>query len=178
MEALSSLLPFLFLSTGAIAVWVLRPIHRAARSRRAPAQLALIDFLCLIFLAQLPMAVIGWFGGTFNPRGTWVLYVFGWVACGLLWWVAVRLLSRAGVRQARRRAVFQVFVLPATVFGVIVVPVLTVVLLGLAARGLTDREDAWRLAVAAAVDLALFGGLIVAGPCCRWVVAGEPGNES
>jgi len=112
VEALSSLLPFLFLSTGAIAVWVLRPIHRAARSRRAPAQLALIDFLCLIFLAQLPMAVIGWFGGTFNPRGTWVLYVFGWVACGLLWWVAVRLLSRAGVRQARRRAVFQVFVLP------------------------------------------------------------------
>lgn len=43
-----------------IARWVLRPLDQAAKGREAPAQFTLVDFLCLVFMAQLPTGLVRW----------------------------------------------------------------------------------------------------------------------
>ncbi|NQU24625.1 MAG: hypothetical protein HQ567_25360 [Candidatus Nealsonbacteria bacterium] len=108
-----------FVGMIAIGAWILLPVDRAAKDRRAAVQFTLLDFLCLFVVVQLPTGIIRSIGSNYNERWIWLMYAFAWIACGLMWWISVRRLSLAGVHRPWHRAVFQAAVLPVAYFGVI-----------------------------------------------------------
>jgi hypothetical protein len=157
-----------------IALWVMRPVDRAARFLRRPTQFTVTDFLCLFFIIQLPMALIH---GFLKPQDIgmmrqqdrmmiWLLDIFVWCACGAMWWGSVRTLSRAGIERPLYRSIFLAVVLPITIFATVAAPGL---LIGVA--------SGWRSASTSTIAL-LAGGavlLVVAVVFCglytRWMVA-------
>src|SRR5689334_1472398 len=82
--------------------WIVGPVDIAARSRRYPRQFNLADFLCLFFLAQVPLACLRGLTilGDENLRRVAILLgVLGVAMSALMWWCGVHILSRAGVRR-------------------------------------------------------------------------------
>lgn len=130
---LLSVLGFLFMQIGAIsvpvllagiAIWVMRPLDRAARNVEAPVQFTLIDFLCLFFLVQMPMALIhGLFTESEQPQ-RWIFDIYAWFAFGAIWLASAQRLSRAGIHRPGQRALFLMFVVPSAVFGTVLGPLL------------------------------------------------------
>jgi hypothetical protein len=157
-------------------MWVFRPLDRAARDHHGPAQFTLVDFLCLIFLAQLPMAVIRWrttSGEVVHPGSA---YVLGWIVCGVLWWAGVRCLSRAGVRQAWRRAVFLALVVPVTILGsMLVLPLLIVVWLSMA--GGEARQRPWPPAITAGMMAGVLIAVYACGRYTRWLASAASASD-
>lgn len=102
--------------------------HPRGPGAAAAPQYSIADFLCLFVLIQFPMALIH---GYLNPRAigfsgrdddrtyVWLLDGYVWLACGALWFVGVRTLSRAGIRNPWSRSIFLVVVLPATLVSAI-----------------------------------------------------------
>ncbi|MGD0896875.1 MAG: hypothetical protein ABR915_03500 [Thermoguttaceae bacterium] len=122
MEAMRALGPILFLAGLAAAFfvvwrclsWVIGPLDRAARNRRFPLQFSLADFLCLFVLVQLPLAAINWMargGGPDQGPEAVVLVVVAAVA-GLIWWMGVQTLSRAGIHGVWQRCVVLTVAVP------------------------------------------------------------------
>ncbi|MEX2121089.1 MAG: hypothetical protein WD847_15970 [Pirellulales bacterium] len=109
---------------GGIGYWILHPLDRAARNRRMPTQFTMVDFLCLVFLVQFPMGVIHAAAGSDERRLVWVFDILAWIATGMMWWISVSTLSRAGVRHTWQRAAFLALVLPVAYFGSIATVVL------------------------------------------------------
>lgn len=114
----------------AIGLYVLGPLDAAARYRRCPTQFTMADFLALMFLFQLPVALIRLvLPDRASPIG--LLYGFAWIASCLMWGVSVQTLSRAGITTPWRRVVFLSAVLPIVYFGSVVF--VSAVLLGASA---------------------------------------------
>ena len=99
-----------------IGRYILGPLDAAARHRRRPTQFTLADFLALMFLFQLPVALIRLIV-QHEPPGMGLLYGFAWVASSLMWGLSVQTLSRAGIVTPWRRVVFLSAVLPIAYFG-------------------------------------------------------------
>jgi hypothetical protein len=99
-----------------IGRYILGPLDSAARHRRRPTQFTLADFLALMFLFQLPVALIRLMV-QHDPPGMGLLYGFAWVASSLMWGLSVQTLSRAGIVTPWRRVVFLSAVLPIAYFG-------------------------------------------------------------
>jgi hypothetical protein len=113
------LIPFaVALVIGLVARWILGPIDLAAEMRREQLQYTIADFLALILLVQIPMAAIE----TLVPGDTApiVLHVVSAIACTAVWWVSVRKLSTAGVRNPWHRVLYLVIISPLAYFGSIV----------------------------------------------------------
>jgi hypothetical protein len=168
----------------AIGRWIFNPVERAARRRELPPQYSIADFLCLFFLIQLPMALVhGYLGGT-ESRGPgselaraapWVLDVFAWFACGMMWWLSIRTLSRAGIRNPWSRAIFLVVVVPVALVGALGIPMLSIaVLIGL--HSWTPAPWIWWALVL--LDLVFVGAVFGCGKYTRRIVAaaGAPGE--
>jgi len=155
----------------ALGAWTLRPLDRAAKSRRCPTQFTIADFLCLFFLMQLSMAGVHSSMSYETESGViWLLDVFGWVSCGLMWWMSVRTLSRAGIRRARHRAVFLALVLPVAFFGSIAAAILAFS----ACTASTDNRMLYGrspFALLLAIEIALIIGLYLCGRFTRRMVA-------
>jgi hypothetical protein len=145
--------------------WILGPLDQAAKRRRGPTQFTMLDFLCLVFLIQLPMGLLQ----ATLVRGTElegtpgaVLYAVGAVIGGLMWWLSVKQLSGAGVTRTRQRGIFLAVVLPVAFFGSIAAIILsTAVIAECADWGgeiINSRPRALRLAVM----LAVLGALAIA----------------
>jgi hypothetical protein len=155
-------------ATFLVAWWIFRPLDVAGKRLDRPTQFTIVDFFCLFFLIQFPMAFIH-FGDSrpdWREEGmTWVLDGFVWFACGSLWVASVRTLSRAGVTNPWHRAVHLAFVLPVAIAGAIAVPVLSTVsvvsLLGILVG--SAPPELW--ALLSAIDLALIAAVYAAG---RW----------
>lgn len=95
------------------------PLDRAAR-RRHPRQFRLADFLCLMLLLQLHLALVHRWLLTIpelRPGHVWLIDAAGGLAWGLVWWYVVHNLSRAGVQAAPWRSAFLLVVAPVTVAG-------------------------------------------------------------
>lgn len=103
------------LALAAIGRTILGPLDTAARQGRRPTQFTMADFLALMFLLQLPIALIRLVVPKEVPHG--FLYGFAWVASCLMWGLSVRTLSGAGVETPWRRVVFLSAVLPIAYFG-------------------------------------------------------------
>jgi hypothetical protein len=106
------------LAVSLIAWWIIGPLDRAA-NRRRPVQFTMIDFFCLVFLVQLPMAAVHSLVPANETLTVWVLDAFGALACALLWWQSVARLSRADVVRVWQRSIFLTVVLPVACFGCI-----------------------------------------------------------
>ncbi len=162
-----------------VARWVLRPIDEAGKRLKLPMQFTLADFLCLFFILQMPMAFIhGELFGEKPPLGVLiVLDVLVWFACGSMWWVSVRTLSRAGIHNLWHRALFLTLVIPASIAGAIMIPVLTI-----AVACTVLLEPASRLepsmALAMASDAGLIAAVYVAGRFTRRIVAATRGTPT
>jgi hypothetical protein len=164
----------------AIWRWILHPVDQAGKRLALPTQFTIVDFLCLFFLVQLPMAFIhyGDFGEAWGGR--WLLDIFTWLACGSMWLVSVRTLSRAGVRKQWHRAVFLAFVLPVAVCSAIVVPCLTAVAVVMLLSN--PPLDDLRWPVLALADAVLIAAVYVSGRFTRRIVdvptAADPADEA
>ena len=108
-----------------VAVWILRPIDQASREVRAPLQFSLVDFLCLFLLVQLPMALIHGLLTDEEAGVRWTFDIYAWLAVAAFWSASVHVLSRAGIRNPRQRALFLAFIAPSALFGAIGLPCLT-----------------------------------------------------
>ena len=93
---------------------VLGPISRSAGRLKAPTRFMLSDFLWLLIQLQLSLGYCVRYVGI-EQRDFFIL-VLGFLALATvaLWAGAVSFMSRAGVTEASRRAVFILFVLPVT----------------------------------------------------------------
>ena len=130
--------------------WTLRPLDQAAKNSTRRPQFTLVDFFCLFILIQLPTGLIhGWLP---DYPAIWLLDAFAWGACGMMWWISVRTLSRAGVQNPWHRGIFLVLALPIAYFGSIVASVLPVVLFALVVQG---HENGRTIGLLAATEAAL-----------------------
>jgi len=155
--------------------WTLLPLDEAAKGSTRPPQFTLVDFFCLFLLVQAPTGLIhGWFP---DYSAIWVLDAFAWGACGMAWWMSVRTLSRAGVRNPWHRGFFLVLAIPIAYFGSITAAVLPVVALVLAVEG---HEHGPTIALLVVAEVALCVALYACGWFTRRIVgaAGEPETGS
>ncbi len=136
--------------------------------RRARVQFTVIDFLGLMFLMQLPMALIKlavqWGPRRGDPRvPEMMMYAMACAMTGLVWSQCVATFSRAGVTAARDRGWTVFLVLPMAYLGTFALPVLLV----LALAGNVPPHWKLGLTVIALLDA---GGLIAAGIISRQIV--------
>lgn len=117
--SLFAVLVGLVLALAVVGRFILGPLDAAARHRRRPTQFTMADFLALMFLFQLPVALIRLVLPTDAPQLKF-LYFFAWIASSLMWALSVQTLSRAGVETPWRRVVFLSAVLPIAYFGSVV----------------------------------------------------------
>ena len=145
-----------------IGAWILWPLDAVATRQRQNVQFTVIDFLGLIFLLQLPMALINLGTGTNVQEGMrgdqLMLYILAWIGTALVWWRSVVVFSRAGVTQTKDRALTVFLVLPMAYLGTFSIPVLLLV----AAFGQYSTIQRFiMLAVAAAITFGVVSAGIV-----------------
>ncbi len=166
----------------AIGRWIFNPVEQAARKREFPPQYSIADFLCLFFLIQLPMALVhGYFGGgrsrfvvgELARAAPWILDIFAWFACGMMWWLSVRTLSRAGVRNPRSRAIFLVVVVPVALVGALGIPIVSIAMV--AGADSLPPPTLWGLSL---LGVVLVGAVVACGKYTRRIVAEEAKSES
>lgn len=146
------------LSLVVLGKFMLGPLDAAARERGRPTQFTLADFLALIFLFQLPVAIMRVTVPADAARMTPV-WIFAWVASCSMWGLSVRTLSRAGIETPWRRVVFLSAVLPIAYFGsVVFVAALIVGIWATHDQSLRDWLNGWWM----------LGILTVMPPCFVW----------
>jgi len=150
-----------------VAMWVLRPVDVAARNRRHPAQFTMADFLCLFFLIQLWMTPIHAWVPAEQPWMTWLFDAFAWFSSGLLWWFGVQSLSRAGVRNTWHRSIFLAVVLPVSLSGAMVLPLVAFAI----CRMMFQRERVLVIVLWVGIEVALMCGVYACGLFTRRIVA-------
>lgn len=136
-------------STIWLAWWMLEPINRAGGALNAPTRFMLIDFLALMILLQVGLAICG---QALDAQGTsdsasrmyWALLAVVAVLALVLWLASVSVVSRAGILRPLRRMVVSVVLVPGALATIMGAPVLVVMLVG-AIFGLFRREptDDW-----------------------------------
>ena len=159
-----------------IGRWILGPLDCAANGKTLPTQFTMLDFLSLIFLFQLPMAAVHWWLGgiEIDPRGPGennatilMLDGFGWISCGLMWWLSVGTLSRARIQNTWHRAIFLAFVLPVTYFGTLAFVAASFMFFVLAANG----QPVWEFGVALLIAMSLMFAFYLSSRFTRYMVA-------
>lgn len=167
MVALSVAVFFAVLSIPfAVGVWILRPLDLAARNRRNPTRFTMLDFLGLVFLLQLPMAILHPLLGSIHEADSSlkVLSGFGCVISAFIWWGGVKTFSHAGIDAVRSRGVLVFIVLPVAFYGSFASVIIPAV-----------WWSDWSLGFAALVklallEIALIGAIGFSGYYSRWVV--------
>lgn len=118
---------YFILSASALGRWMLQPINEAGGRVQAPRRFMLTDFAWLVLQLQLALGFsVSWIGveqRTFVPILAFLMF-----AVFMLWLFGIGFLSRAGVTQPLRRAVFTTVLLPATLGVMMALPALVVML--------------------------------------------------
>ena len=113
-------LPVLWL----ISRTILYPTVIAAQKVRGPFRFQLLDFVALLLQIQLVLApILAWTSGgaVETQRGLFITLGFG--ATIAMWLAAVSFLSKAGIQQGLRRALFILIYLPGTLAVLILGPI-------------------------------------------------------
>jgi hypothetical protein len=148
------------------AYWIVCPLNRITRLAVDRLRFSIADFLALCIVFQVMLAFIFFMPNRERNAGFAILAI---VAAGLLWWLGVDHLSRAGIRAARHRIAFLSLVMPMAFIGG---PVFVVWTVQLATSLLSGRliED-WFVTSPAAAGWAALGATGWAcGKYTRWLV--------
>jgi hypothetical protein len=105
-----------------ISRWILRPVVTLAAEVKAPAQIAIVDILCLFLFVQGAMAFVRCNPNLFPAFFVRNMDIYCWFACGTSWWVGARTLSRAGIHDGKQRLLFLGVVLPTTLLSSLGIP--------------------------------------------------------
>jgi hypothetical protein len=108
--------------------WMLQPINTKAGRLQAPTQYMLTDFVWLVLQLQLALGFCVTWIGIEQRRLFPVILAFLFFAVTVLWLYGVGFLSRAGVMQPARRAMFTLLLLPASLGVMMALPALLVLL--------------------------------------------------
>ena len=125
--ALLLLVYFVVFSTG-LGRWMLQPINEKGGRLRAPTQYLLTDFAWLVLQLQLALGFCVTWIGIEQRRLFPAVLSFLVFAVTLLWLFGVGFLSRAGVMQPARRAMFTLLLLPASLAVMMTLPGLVVLI--------------------------------------------------
>lgn len=128
-----------------IGQWILAPIDRAAKFRKAPVRFSIGDFLSLFLAIQIPLTAIYQFIEKEEERLFWLFTIITWLVAPVVWFACARTLSKAGVSNGRHRFVFIGLVMPAVYYGLVPFVLLTIVgvltLLGLFPTRVINRPE-------------------------------------
>ncbi len=102
-----------------IVRWILAPIDRAAKFRKAPARFSIGDFFCLFLAIQIPLAVIYRFVEADENQFYWLFTIATWIIGPVMWVTGARTLSKAGVEASGQRFVFLGLIMPIVYYGLL-----------------------------------------------------------
>ncbi len=102
-----------------IVRWILAPIDRAAKFRKAPARFSIGDFFCLFLAIQIPLAVIYRFVETDEDQFYWLFTIATWIVGPVMWVTGARTLSKAGIEASGQRFVFLGLIMPIVYYGLL-----------------------------------------------------------
>ena len=103
---------FFVVSASLLGRWMIQPINECGGRLRAPTQFMLTDFVWLVLQLQLVLGFRSWVGIE-QQRLFAAILGFLMFAAFMLWLFGIGFLSRAGVTQPLRRAIFTVVLMPA-----------------------------------------------------------------
>jgi len=121
-------LPVLWL----ISRTILYPTVTAAIKVRGPFRFQLLDFVALVLQIQLVLApIIAWTSGQAVTIQRNLFLTLSFAATVTMWLAAVSFLSKAGIQQGLRRAIFILIYLPGTLAVLILGPIVLLLLVAL-----------------------------------------------
>jgi len=137
--------------------WILGPIDRAAKARRAPVRFAVSDFLCLFVAVQLPLTLVSRLQSEDTEVYYWIFTILAWVVAPIIWISCAVALSRAGITSGKHRFVFMGLVLPIVYYGLIPFMLMAVVAVATVLTGHGDEilRQWWLVPVWVATGAAL-----------------------
>jgi hypothetical protein len=97
--------------------WILGPIDRAAKGRRAAARVSIGDFLCLFVAIQIPFTLATRLRSEETESFFWFFAVLSWIVAPVIWISCAATLSRAGITSGKHRLAFMGLVLPIVYYG-------------------------------------------------------------
>jgi hypothetical protein len=165
-----------------LAWWMLEPINRAAGSLQAPTRFMLIDFVSLMILLQIGLAICGQAlsasdAGDAAARMYWLLIAVVALLVVVLWSASVSVVSRAGILRPLRRVLVTVVLVPGTLATMIGLPALLVMLvLGIAALFRPEPEIDWmqkQLLWLALGTLGVVAGVFIMRRLSFWSLSGS-----
>jgi len=165
-----------------LAWWMLEPINRAAGSLQAPTRFMLIDFVSLMVLLQIGLAICGQAlsandAGDLAARMYWVLIAVVALLVVVLWSASVSVVSRAGILRPLRRVLVTVVLVPGTLATMIGLPTLLgLVALGIAGRYRPEPEIDWmqkQLLWLALGTLGVVAGVFIMRRLSFWSLSGS-----
>ena len=119
---------YFFITASLLGRWMIQPINEKGGRLQAPTQFLLTDFVWLVLQLQLALGFcVSWIGIE-QTRLFPAILSFLLFAVTMLWLFGVGFLSRAGVTQPLRRAVFTMVLLPATLGIMMALPALLALL--------------------------------------------------
>ncbi len=124
----AALLVYFVVFASALGRWILQPINAKAGRLQAPTQYLLTDFVWLVLQLQLALGFCVTWIGVEQRRLFPVILGFLVFATTLLWLFGVGFLSRAGVTQPARRAMFTLLLLPASLAIMMTLPAILVMI--------------------------------------------------
>jgi len=153
----------------AIGQRVLGPLDRAARGGRHRTQFQVSDFLALVFQLQVPLAVAFGMRAGMDHRSTIPIAALLCIAVLLMWSGGIRAMSRAGVRDPRRRNFFIAIILPATFLAALALaPMVMASIVMLITTGLTVATGCnWLITIS--LPFVLYG----CSRAIRWILSEE-----
>ena len=125
---LLALLVYFVVVATVLGRWMLQPINAQGGRLQAPTQFLLTDFVWLVLQLQLALGFCVTWIGIEQQRLFPVILSFLLFAVTLLWLFGVGFLSRAGVAQPARRAMFTLLLLPASLAVMMGLPALPLVI--------------------------------------------------
>jgi hypothetical protein len=160
----------------ALAWWTLEPINRVAGRLQLSTRFALTDFVALMIMLQVPLAVAGRAIDSSRDAENapyWIMLGLASLLAIVLWAAAVSVVSRAGITRIWQRLCVIVLLVPGTLGLIVAWPiVLTILVSLLAANSWQTRE----IALDALTALALLGLTILFRRLSFWVLVGSPGE--
>ena len=176
------LLALLIVAIVWLAWWMLEPINRAAGSLQAPTRFMLIDFVSLMVLLQIGLAICGQAlsakdAGDLAARMYWLLIAVVALLVVVLWSASVSVVSRAGILRPLRRVLVTVVLVPGTLATMIGLPALLAMLvLGIAALFRPEPEIDWmqrRLPWLAVITAGVVAGIFLLRRLSFWSLSGS-----
>ncbi len=98
------------------AGFILRLLDKAAKARQRPVRYYLVDFFSLVFLIQIPFALILQMPNRDNFAAALVAGFFG-LMMALVWWTTIKTVSRAGIVRVADRSWISLLVIPMMYVG-------------------------------------------------------------